>query len=378
MRHFQPEKSIEGGFPINLVLLLQDLEFGGTQRYAIHLLKNLDPEKFSVSMWVLRGGKDMAPLVEECGKHVKWLSNSRKVGPVSLTKLAFGLARRPPDILYTLTVVPNIWGRLFGTVARVPIIVSSWRDLFPKQYESLMWPLSTRIIANSASLKDLHVDRYGVHPSRISVVHSGVDPIFFQPDIGQKAKEPTVLFVGRLAKEKDPFTLLEAFKLSLDKIPEARLKILGNGSLHKKILTFLKSNRLESKVSVIPGVKDVRPFLREAWLFAMTSVREAFPNAILEAMSSGLPVVATKVGGIPEMVVDGETGFLCEPRDVRGVSDALTALLQNEQKRISMGINGRLRTQSKFTLENMVLETERVLLETVSLINHSESLSKQL
>lgn len=366
MIQVEPEMSTEGRSPINLVLLLQDLEFGGTQRYAIHLLKNLDPEKFSVSMWVLRGGKDMAPLLEECGKPVKWLSNSRKVGPVSLTRLAFGLARSRPDILYTLTVVPNIWGRLLGTVTRVPVIVSSWRDLFPKQYESWMWRLSTRIIANSATLKDLHVDRYGVHPGRISVVHSGVDPIFFQSDIGQRGKEPTVLFVGRLAKEKDPFTLLEAFKLSLEKIPEARLKILGNGRLHKKILAYVKFNEIGSRVSVIPGVKDVRPFLREAWLFAMTSVQEAFPNSILEAMSSGLPIVATKVGGIPEMVVHGETGFLCEPRDVLGISEALVALLQNEQERISMGSKGRLRIQSKFSLGKMVLETERVLLETIS------------
>jgi glycosyltransferase involved in cell wall biosynthesis len=172
--------------------------------------------------------------------------------------------------------------------------------------------------------------------------------------------------VGRLAKEKDPFTLLEAFKLSLEKIPEARLKILGNGRLHKKILAYVKFNEIGSRVSVIPGVKDVRPFLREAWLFAMTSVREAFPNSILEAMSSGLPIVATKVGGIPEMVVHGETGFLCEPRDVLGISEALVALLQNEQERISMGSKGRLRIQSKFSLGKMVLETERVLLETIS------------
>jgi glycosyltransferase involved in cell wall biosynthesis len=278
----------------------------------------------------------------------------------------YKIAKTRPDILYTLTVVPNIWGRLFGALARSPVIVTSWRNLFPKQYERWMWPLSARIIANSATLGDLHIRRYGVNPNRVSVVHSGVDLNYFQPAAAQKATAPTVLFVGRLVKEKDPFTLLEAFKLTVEKIPEARLKILGNGRLHDQLRAFLKSNHLESKIFMVPGVNDIRPFLREAWLFAITSVQEAFPNVILEAMASGLPVVATRVGGIPELVVDGKTGFLCEPRDVRGLSEAFTTLLLNEKQRFSMGQKGRLRVESNFSLKNMVLETEKVLLETVS------------
>jgi glycosyltransferase involved in cell wall biosynthesis len=362
----QPRLSAIPGFPIKLVLLLQDLEFGGSQRYAINLLKNLDPAKFLVSIWVLRGGKDMAPLLEEYFDRVSWLSNACWVNPVSLVNLAYRLTKSRPDILYTLTIVPNIWGRLLGAAMRVPFIVTSWRSLFPKQHERWMWPLSTHIIANSAVLRDLHVRRYGVDIDRTSVIHSGVDPIFFQPANAEKALEPTVLFVGRLVKEKDPFTLLEAFKITVEKIPNARLIILGNGKLHERLLTFLKRYRLESKIFIIPGEKDIRPLLRKAWLFAMTSVQEAFPNAILEAMASGLPVIATRVGGIPEMVVDGVTGFLCEPRDVRGLSEAFTKLLLNERQRLSMGQMGRLRVESKFSLKNMVLEIERVLLETVS------------
>jgi len=351
--------------PIEIVLLLQDLEYGGTQRYAIHLLKNLDRNKFSPHIWVLRGGTDMIPFLGDARDRVLWLSHSTWVDPVALTNLAWRLARHKPHILYTLTVVPNIWGRVFGNLARVPVIVSSWRDLYPKQYESWMWRLSTHIIANAEALKDLHTQRYGVDPQRVSVIRSGVDHLFFGPDHDGKSAEPSVLYVGRLASEKDPLTLLKAFRLTLEAIPEARLQILGNGRLKSKLQSFVARYNLGSSVSIIPGVKDIRPFLRQSWVFAMTSKREAFPNAILEAMSSELPVVATRVGGIPELVDDGRTGVLVDPEDPAAIADALSALLKDDKMRLAMGRKGREKILSFYSLEAMVRETERVLLDAV-------------
>lgn len=352
--------------PIDTVLLLQDLEYGGTQRYALHLLKHLDRTKFSPYIWVLRGGMDMAPFLGNSRDRVLWLSHSTWVDPVALTNLAWRLARHRPQILYTLTVVPNIWGRIFGNIARVPVIVSSWRDLYPKQYESWMWRLSTRIITNAAALKDLHTRRYGVDPHRVSVVASGVDHLFFEPDHNGKSPDPTVLYVGRLAKEKDPLTLVEAFRLTLRGVPNARLQILGNGRLKGRLQTLISKYNLESCVTVHPGVRDVRPFLRQSWVFAMTSRREAFPNAMLEAMSCELPVVGTRVGGIPELVEDGHTGILAEPGDQAAIADALTLLLRDQNMRVRMGRNGREKVLSVYSLETMVRETERILLEAVN------------
>jgi glycosyltransferase involved in cell wall biosynthesis len=352
--------------PIEIVLLLQDLEYGGTQRYAVHLLKNLDRSKFSPHIWVLRGGTDMVPFLGDSRDRVLWLSHSTWVDPVALTNLAWRLVRRRPQILYTLTVVPNIWGRILGNFARVPVIVSSWRDLYPKQYESWMWRLSTRIITNAAALKELHTQRYHVDPQRVSVIPSGVDHVFFEPDHYGKAAHPTVLYIGRLAREKDPLTLVEAFRLTLKRIPEARLQILGNGRLKNKLQSLVKRYNLESHISINPGVKDIRPFLRQSWVFAMTSEREAFPNAMLEAMSSELPVVATRVGGIPEMVDDGETGILVDPHNPEAVADALTRLLTDKNLREYMGQRGREKILAMYSIDRMVRETERVLLEAVN------------
>lgn len=250
--------------PFRTVLLLQDLEFGGTQRYAVQLLKNLDRNLFAPELWVLRGGKDMLPMAEEANTKVVFLSLSRWVGPHALAHLFWRLMRNRPDILYTLTGVPSIWGRPFGRIAQVPVIIASWRSLVEKQLESILWPLSTRIVCNADALKGIVVRLHSVDPSRIVVVPNAVPADFFTPGNGPKTEEPTVLYVGRLEPEKDLLTLLEGFRLARQRIPNARLNIVGNGKLKSQIERFIRRGSLDTSVRLLPGRPDIRPFLRQA------------------------------------------------------------------------------------------------------------------
>lgn len=352
--------------PIDIVFLLQDLEFGGTQRYTLHLLKNLNRELFSPRLWVLRGGAQMAALAREAGVEPVWLSKTSWVGPHSLTGLARQLTRRRPQILYTLTVVPNIWGRLFGTVVRAPVIISSWRGLYPKQYESWMWPLSARIICNTQVLKQIIVERHKVPPERIAVVYNGVDPDYYSPDASRKSSTPTVLYVGRLVPDKAPLTLVEGFRIAAERCPEARFEIIGDGHLKGQVEDYIRRHSLESRIVLLPGRMDTRLHLRSSWVFALSSIREASPNAILEAMASELPVVAPRVGGIPELVQERETGITFESGNAVGLADGLTELLQDESMRIAMGTKARQRVMEFHSLERMTRETEKVLLQAAA------------
>jgi glycosyltransferase involved in cell wall biosynthesis len=352
--------------PFRVVLLVQDLEFGGTQRYAIHLLKKLDRRLFSPELWILRGGMDMVPMARESGARLVWMSHSSWVAPHALANLAWRLRKERPHILYTLTVVPNIWGRILGRMAKVPVIVSSWRSLYPKQYESWMWPLSTRIVCNAHVLKDVMTRSYGVDPERIAVIPNPIDAEFFSPDHGQKAPSPTVVSIGRLVAEKDPRTLIEGFRLTAERLPHARFEIVGDGYLKDDVEALIRTYSLESRVTLRPGQADIRPNLRRAWVFAMASIREASPNVVLEAMASELPVVAPRVGGIPELVIDSETGLIFEPGDPKAMADALTTLLEDESRRNAMGIKGRQRVQAAHTMEAMIADTQRVLMEALN------------
>jgi len=349
--------------PITIALLLQDLEFGGTQQYAIRLLERLNRATFLPELWVLRGGNDMASQAAGAGINVVWFSKAKTVTPLALARLAWRLLRSRPQILYTLTVVPNIWGRLFGALARVPVIVSGYRSLLPKQWERLLWHLSDKIICNAEALKEIMIRRFAVAPDRIAVIPNAVDTDRFRPELDAKDLQPTVVFVGRLVAEKDPLNLLEAFRLVAQRLPQARFEIVGNGPFKAEMEVRLRAWSLESRIKLLPAAADIRPALRKAWVFALSSASEASPNVIIEAMAMGLPVVATRVGGIPELVVDDSTGLLVEPRDPTNLAEAIIALLTDEARRRSMGEKGRERILARHSIQNMVGQTEHVLLE---------------
>jgi glycosyltransferase involved in cell wall biosynthesis len=351
--------------PIRLTVLLQDLEFGGTQRYAIHLLKRINRELFAPELWVLRGGSDMLPAARATGVNVVHLSQSSWVGPRALAHLAWKLRSACPQILYTLTVVPNIWGRVFGRIARVPVIVSGYRSLFPNQHERWLWRLSDRIICNAHALKEIMIQRYRVAPERIAVAPNAVDTDHFRPDSVPDAGNPIVLSIGRLVDDKDPLNLLEGFRMAAERVPHAQFAIMGNGPFKSEIDSRIQAHSLEARIKLMGGVPDVRPAMRSALVFVLASVREASPNVIIEAMAMGLPVVATRVGGIPELVVDGQTGILVEPGDPKALAAAVATVLADENRRREMGRMGRQRVEEFHSLKNMVTETERIFLEAV-------------
>lgn len=351
--------------PIRLAVLLQDLEFGGTQRYATHLLRHIDRELFEPELWSLRGGADMAPHLDGTGIPITWLSQTSWVGPHSLFNLVRMIRTRRPDILYTLTVVPNIWGRLFGHLAGVPSIVSGYRSLLPNQKERFLWRFSSRIICNAHVLKDIMIERIKVEPDRIAVVPNGVDTDFFRPEPRAGDPAPTAIYMGRLVDEKDPVNVLNGFKVAAGIVPEARFILMGNGNLRSRLERSIAADSLRDRIRVIPAESDIRSRLQQADIFAIGSKREASPNVVIEAMASGKPVVATAVGGIPELVQDGETGFLVEHGDSAGFGNALAKLLADPDLRRTMSEKARQRVMEDHSLETMVRRTEKVLLETV-------------
>jgi len=348
---------------IKLAVLVQDLEFGGTQRYAINLLTHIDREIFDPELWVLRGGTDMMAMAESAGITIVRFSHYSWVGPLALLGLWARLRHSRPDVLYTLTVIPNTWGRFLGHLSGVPVIVSSFRNRIAPQFEKWLSRWSTRIVCNAESLKEMIVRQFSVDPQRMTVIPNGVDTDFFSPEENRTATEPTVVYVGRLVPQKAPLTLLEGFRLALQKIPEARLVMIGNGPLKPDVEHFISSHGLTSCVSLLPGTPDVRSHLRRARIFALASLFEGSPNVMIEAMATGLPIVATKVDGIPELLTHGLSGLLVEPENPSALAEAFTALLPDEAKCREMGIQARKKVLTDHSLERMVRDTENVFLE---------------
>ena len=305
------------GGPARVVFLLEDLLYGGTQRQALELARRLDKSRFAVELWVLRRGDDLLPVAKEYGLPVTYLSRAGWVDPKSLLQLGRRLWTDPPDILMLLTVIPNIWGRLLGRLARVPVIVGNCRGgAAPwRQHERVLWPLAHHILCNSQILKDFLVSRYGLPPARLSVVPNGVDTDFFKPGNNGRPKGPqVVLSVARLVPDKDHVTLLAAFSRLAGQHPEAELWLVGNGPRREVLKQQARDLSIAGQVKFLPATNDIRQLYHQADIFVLSSVNEALPNVILEAMAAGLPVVATRVGGAPRGGGAGGHGFPDKPK----------------------------------------------------------------
>jgi glycosyltransferase involved in cell wall biosynthesis len=349
--------------PARLVFLLQDLKFGGTQRQALELARRLNPERFQVEVWVLAGGEDLVPMARRYAIPLVRLGRREQVGPLAVARLGQRLLARNIDALLPFTVVPNIWGRVLGRLARLPVIVGNCRGggAPRRQHERWLWPLAHHIVCNCQAVSSVLRESCRVPETRLTTIPNGVDADYFQPGTGPDAGPPRVLCVARMAPDKDHDTLLEAFRLTAQANPAAELWLLGDGPRLGEIRELAGRLLPEGRVKFLPPREDLRPLLRQASLLVLSSKTEALPNVVLEAMAAGLPVVATRVGGVPELVVPGGTGWLVEPGDPPGLAAALSRILADPDRRRAMGREGRMRACQEFSLETMTHRYESVL-----------------
>ncbi|MGA7576840.1 MAG: glycosyltransferase [Desulfobaccales bacterium] len=353
--------------PARLVFLLQDLKFGGTQRQVLELARRLDPARFRAEVWLLAAGDDLVSLAREWGLPLTWISRQEQVGPEALLNLWRQLRRGAMELLLPFTVMPNIWGRILGRLARVPSIVGNCRggEAPRRQGERWLWPLANHIVCNSVSLKGVLSRRCGVPSGRISVIPNGVDTDYFKPaPDGSRALEndpPVVLSVARMVPDKDLGTLIRAFALLAPDFPEARLWLVGEGEGLKVLEQLAQQSLPRGSFRFIPPRQDIRPLFRQAGVLALSSRSESLPNVVLEAMAAGLPVAATAVGGVPEMVTPAQTGWLAPPGDPPELAAILGRMLANPEQCRAMGRAARRRVERDFSLSAMVSRYEEVL-----------------
>jgi glycosyltransferase involved in cell wall biosynthesis len=208
----------------------------------------------------------------------------------------------------------------------------------------------------------------GVPPERVATVHEGIDvehvaaapPVNVHEEFWLPHHAPVVGNVAALVPHKGQRHLIDAARLVVQKIPDARFIILGEGELREPLERQVREHRLEKHV-LLPGFRvDVLGCIKGFDLFVMSSVAEGLGTSLLDAMACGKPVVATRAGGIPEIVVDGVNGLIVPPRDAHAMADAIASMLNDAAMRQRMGAAGLRRVRECFTVERMVAETAKV------------------
>lgn len=271
-----------------------------------------------------------------------------------------------PDLVHTHLVHADIYGGAAARLLGIPSVSTRHNDdrylLGPFRYVDRAFARpARRLIAISDAVRGFLM-RAGHDPAKLVTIHYGLDELPATPsdptpaEAGMPPDAPLAVAVGRLIAQKDHATLLRAFALVHAQLPQARLAILGSGPLEAETRALTAELGL-AKAVVMPGRTDIRDWLERADVFVHSSRWEGFGIVLLEAMLAGLPIVATRVSAVPEVVVDGETGLLVEAGDDAGLATRLESLLTDSKRAASLGEAGRQRALTEFSVGGMADRT---------------------
>jgi len=346
-----------------ILLLVTLAETGGAQMYVGSLASGLAGHLDVVV--AAYGPGPLREVVQRAGATFVPLRNMRReVGLrdlLALAELVVLMRRQRPDIVHASSSKAGVLGRLAGWLARIPIrifTVHGWafsahagaRSRVYALAERLVRPLTTLTICVSESERDAGIAARTCDAERSAVIRTGIDLASFAT-ARPLDETPRIVGVGRLREPKDPLTLVRALALLRGPF---QATLVGSGPDEPEVEEEVRRMGLAASVLLAGERDDVPELLASSSVFVLSSRSEALPVSVLEAIAAGLPVVATRVGGVPELVVDGETGFLVPPADPAALAAALQRLLDEPELRARLGAAGRVRAEEHFALDSFV------------------------
>jgi glycosyltransferase involved in cell wall biosynthesis len=338
----------------------------GGEQQTFNLLKDLKERKISSHLIC----QPCSPLGEKAKKaQIKTfpIAMRGEADPLACFRIRILINRFRYDILHshtshahTLAFFSSIGTNVNRLVTR-RVDFSIFRHSFLKLSGIKYRYMADFYIAISHKIKDVLVND-GIPAGRIFVVHSGINPNRFDDackdyliaEFNIKSSEQIVINVAHLAGHKGQRYLVQAIPLVLAKIPKARFFIVGGGELMDELRTLAASLGLKQELIFTGFRRDVGAFYQIADLFVMSSVQEGLGTAVLDALALGKPVVATKSGGIPEIIKNEDSGLLVPPADPKALSEGIIRMLTDDELAKRVARTGKSVVKQKFTIDTMV------------------------
>lgn len=366
------------GSKINIVFLtdcLADLT-GGAERQIFELAKRLDKEKYSVTIASLEcEGAAPRQLIESIGCRLVTFPVKRIYSPAGIVqgfRFASFLKKNKIHILQTYHFGSDIWGTIFGRLVKVKLIISNRRDMgfWRSRQHVLAYKLVNRwvdrIVVVACAVGNLVRKEENINEEKIRTIYNGVEfqnastSSVTRESIGVKADDVVIMHVANLRPVKGHSFLLRALAQIVLKSSNVKLVLIGDDTLKGALQQLAGELKVLDNVIFLGKRKDARDLLKLADICVLPSLSEGMSNAILEYMAAGKPVVATSVGGNPELVQDGQNGILVDKENVEQLRDALASLVANPSQRAAMGGQGRKRIEQEFTMARMVQKYEGI------------------
>ena len=351
---------------VPVAVVLTSFDRGGTERQMTELIGRIDPDRFEVHAVCFRREGPWLQRVETAAASVSEFRLRSFRSPSTLTRaLAFARWCRTQRIaaVHACDLYANIFALPAAALARVPLRIGSRRGIVSPtgeegllRLQALAYRCAHRIIANSAAAAAA-VAQDGIPLDRISVIPNGIDLRAF-PRATHRHPRRIITTVANLRGGKGHDVLLQAAAEVLRAHPDALFQLVGDGPLRGELEHAAEELGIAQAVRFLGHRDDIVSILRQSDLFAFPSLMEAFPNALMEAMAVGLPVVATNVGGIPELVEDGRNGVLVPPGAAPAFAAAITDLLGNAARADRLAIAARSTVEDRYSFERMTREFE--------------------
>lgn len=354
---------------IKIIYIIPTLDFGGAERLVVDIVKMIDKNKFEVKIICLKRIGEIAKDLITAKIPVLVLKQKIGLDFFLLLELIKVLKIEKPDIIHTHLFGGDVYGIIAARLAGIKKIISTEHNInyfegrIKRLIKKLVYKLALKIIAVSLAVKNYLLTE-GNQENKITVIYNGTDINKFYATkefVPYSNKKVIIGSVGRLNKQKDFATLISA--LLLLEIKNWECWIAGDGLRRTKLEKQINNLGLKEKVKLIGWVSDVPQFLRKLDIFVLPSLWEGFGLTVIEAGLAGLPVVASQIDGITEIIDDKENGLLFSPGDSQELASKIEFLLNNADKANRFVNNLQSKIKEKFSLTTMVKQYEKIYLD---------------
>lgn len=370
---------------INILFIISNIGLGGMEKSLFYLLSNLDRVKYNIHLW------SWSSIYKEIQDNISSLDiepiiwNIDKINsPGTLFKIIpmfREIRKKKIDIIHCFSFDAELLGVPLGFMARVGNILSVRRDMGDwgrtqrhTRIKKFLNRFVTKIITNSENVRSAAILNEGIEEEKAYTIYNGVDfslhdtvknNVGLKNNYGIKDNDIVVTLVANLQHRVKGHKYFIQSAKSITERHHNRVKFLiaGNGhevNLKSELKALVSELNLNDKVVFTGQVKNIIEILSITDIGVNSSLSEGMSNSILEYMAMGKPVVATEVGGNPEVVIDGETGIIVPPKDSQSLAEALLKLINNKELKRSMGSKGKKRAEEYFSAEKMAKEYERM------------------
>lgn len=360
---------------IKVCHLLDNLEVGGLEKTVKYIALNLGREKYSQQVWCLRDKAVLAGEIEQAGILVRpFYFRGGIFRNFQFLQLARALAQENFMIIHAHGLYPSIWARLAAIFTRIPVRVVHCQNLYyglgikDRLLLKSLSNFTTSIIAVSEAVRFSLTEAVGINPRKIQVIYNSSPEIArtsliegqnIRKELGINDNDFVIGAAGRLNEQKGYRYLIEAISFLKPATPNLKCLIIGKGDQREALESEAANLGLRNQIIFTGQRMDIEKLYPLIDIFVQPStLREGLPLVLAEAASCGIALIATNVGGNPEIVLEGFNGFVIPPQDALQIAGKIKYLLANPALRKTIAENAKKTWQEKFSLEKMMKKIE--------------------